>query len=69
VAAEDVAGWAEALASLLDGPDRARERAALGLARAAQFSWDRAARETAAVYQAALERPLALAEPLGLGHE
>lgn len=52
----DVEGWATALERLLGDPEeRARLRAA-GLARAAGFTWDEAARRTADVY-AAVEGP------------
>lgn len=39
----DVAGWAEALAALLDDPRLVRERGAAGRARSAAFGWGRAA--------------------------
>ncbi|HEX7588463.1 MAG TPA: glycosyltransferase family 1 protein, partial [Anaerolineae bacterium] len=51
VSPDDVAGWAKAMHTVLtDGARQAamRER---GLARAKEFSWERAARETFAVYQ------------------
>ena len=48
----DVDGWAAAIERLLgDEDERARLRAA-GIARAGGFTWDEAARRTAAVYAA-----------------
>jgi len=48
---DDVAAWADALAELLGHPAELEEMRARSLARAAQFSWARAARETLAIYQ------------------
>ena len=50
---DDDAGWAAAMRRLLAESERATWRQK-GLARARQFSWERAARETAAVYSAVL---------------
>lgn len=47
---------AKALHDLLMDPDFRQRRERMGLARAAQFSWDRAARETIAVYEKVAER-------------
>lgn len=48
----DVAGWEAALDAILQSPSLATERRAASLARAAEFSWDRTARETLAVLRA-----------------
>jgi glycosyltransferase involved in cell wall biosynthesis len=53
VSPEDVAGWAEAIRTVLTDDARRATMRERGLARAKEFSWDRAARETLAVYQAA----------------
>ncbi|MCB2226932.1 MAG: glycosyltransferase family 4 protein [Desulfarculaceae bacterium] len=47
----DDAALAEALASLAGNPERAGEVKAKGLARAREFSWERAARDTLALYE------------------
>jgi glycosyltransferase involved in cell wall biosynthesis len=47
----DVEAWAEAIEQLWDDEQRRAELGRLGIARASQFSWTRAARETLAVYQ------------------
>ena len=47
---------ADALRMVIASPARRREMAAAGLARAAQFSWDRCATETLEVYQEAAGR-------------
>jgi glycosyltransferase involved in cell wall biosynthesis len=52
---DDEAAWADAIERIFDDPDRAGTLRAAGRARAAQFSWDRTARETAAVYRKLLE--------------
>ncbi len=52
----DVGALAGALARLLDNEPLRRELRARGLARAAQFTWARTARETLAVYTEALRR-------------
>ncbi len=49
----DVSALGDAMVALGHDADLCRERSRLGLARAAQFSWDRAARETLAVYRIA----------------
>lgn len=49
----DSEAWAGALAALLADPDRRAAMRAAGLARAARFTWERAARETVAVYRRA----------------
>ena len=51
---QDVDGWAEAMARLWTDDVLWGELRAKGLERAAQFSWQRAARETLAVYQEAV---------------
>ncbi len=53
----DLAGMAEAVTRLLRNPDERRQWQEKALRKAAQFSWSKAARETAAVYyQAVSER-------------
>ena len=47
----DVAQIADAMRLVLTQPGLAAELRARGLARAAQFSWERTARETIAVYE------------------
>jgi glycosyltransferase involved in cell wall biosynthesis len=47
----DVAAWAEALASLWQDADQRAELSRRGPVQAAFFSWERAARETLAVYR------------------
>jgi glycosyltransferase involved in cell wall biosynthesis len=56
--ANSPAQWVAALSALLENPEKRTELTAAGLARAAQFSWQRTARETLAVYHqaAALRR-------------
>jgi len=54
VGPDDVDGWAAALATVLGDPARARAMARAGRARAGRFTWERAARETAAVYREVL---------------
>jgi glycosyltransferase involved in cell wall biosynthesis len=54
VPAGDVRAWREAMTAMLAEPHSRRERQSLGLARAAQFSWARTARETRAVYEEAV---------------
>lgn len=54
----DAAAWADEIAALWDNEERRAELGRLGLARAHQFSWVRAARETLAVYRRAAERRL-----------
>lgn len=49
----DVAAWADTVEALWDDADARAELGARGPARAAQFSWHRAARETLAVYRRA----------------
>ncbi len=51
----DVRGWAEAMRALLNNPDMLGGRRQASLARAAQFSWARTARETYKVYELAIE--------------
>ncbi|MDQ3928905.1 MAG: glycosyltransferase family 4 protein [Chloroflexota bacterium] len=43
--------WAAALASVLTNPDRAAQLRAAGLRRSADFSWERCAKETIALYK------------------
>jgi glycosyltransferase involved in cell wall biosynthesis len=49
----DLEQIAEALRQILDQPELARSMRDRGIRRAAQFSWERCARETAAAYQVA----------------
>ena len=51
---DNVRALAEAVAALLQDPARLRTLQTRGLARAPQFSWDRAARETLAIFRDAL---------------
>jgi glycosyltransferase involved in cell wall biosynthesis len=51
---DDVDGWVVALSDLLHDPDARAALAAAGHARVSGFSWERCARETAAVYREAL---------------
>lgn len=53
LAPPEAAPFAEALGTVLGDPARRARLRAAGLARAATFSWERAARETLAVYRAA----------------
>jgi glycosyltransferase involved in cell wall biosynthesis len=48
---DDEAGWADAIERVCFDAGHAQALAARGLARAAHYSWDRTARETAAVYR------------------
>jgi glycosyltransferase involved in cell wall biosynthesis len=48
---QDEAAWAEAIQSILENPMTAAELRRKGLQRARQFSWQRAASETLAVYR------------------
>src|SRR5262249_15506183 len=54
VAQDDIGALASAIQALVDSPDRRRSMSACGLARSREFSWDRCARETLAVYRDAL---------------
>ena len=47
----DVQGWAEAISAMLNDEKLRQDLRAKGLARAGQFTWERAARETMAVYE------------------
>jgi glycosyltransferase involved in cell wall biosynthesis len=51
---DDEAGWLGATQRLLEDGTLRRARIAAGRARAAEFGWDRTARETLAVYRAAM---------------
>jgi glycosyltransferase involved in cell wall biosynthesis len=51
---EDEAAITEALMRLRDDPSWRADLVARGLARASEFSWERSARETLAVYRHAL---------------
>ena len=55
VAPDDTRGLAAAIASVLDHPERGREMAARGLARAAGFTWDAAAATLRQAYTRLLE--------------
>jgi glycosyltransferase involved in cell wall biosynthesis len=48
---DDEVGWSDAIERILDDRTHAQSLRAKGLARASQFSWERTARETAAVYR------------------
>ena len=48
---DDVAAWAEAIGRLWRDPDRRAELGRLGRQRAAEFSWERTAAQTLAVYR------------------
>ena len=48
---EEVGAWCAAHEAAAGGPRRGRRLSEKGLRRAQQFSWDRAARETADVYR------------------
>ena len=50
----DVDAWVDALGGLLRNDDARERLVRLGLERASQFSWDRCADATVAVYQEAL---------------
>lgn len=52
----DHASIASAVSLLLDRPDVRREKIETGLKKAAEFSWEKAARQTEAVYRAVLNR-------------
>ncbi|MEP7187760.1 MAG: glycosyltransferase [Roseiflexaceae bacterium] len=56
--------WADQIMALWDDQDRREELGRMGIARAQQFSWNRAARETLKVYRRAVERIVPRAEPL-----
>lgn len=60
----DVGAWADQIESLWDDEDRRKMMGRLARARAEQFSWQRAARETLAVYRRAVARaPRAVTAP------
>jgi glycosyltransferase involved in cell wall biosynthesis len=52
----DAQAWADTIEALWDDTARREELGRLGIARAQRFSWQRAARETLAVYRRAIER-------------
>jgi glycosyltransferase involved in cell wall biosynthesis len=56
--------WADEIMALWDDEDRRAELGRMGVRRAQQFSWHRAARETLKVYRRAVERIVPRAEPL-----
>ena len=56
--------WADEIMALWDDEDRRAELGRMGVARAKQFSWNRAARETLKVYRRAVERIVPRAAPL-----
>jgi glycosyltransferase involved in cell wall biosynthesis len=56
--------WADEIMALWDDEDRRAELGRMGVARAQQFSWNRAARETLKVYRRAVEGIVPRAEPL-----
>jgi glycosyltransferase involved in cell wall biosynthesis len=53
---DDVRGWGEALTRVITNPTLHADLRARGLARAGQFSWETAARQTFEVYEAILNR-------------
>ncbi|MGB9300157.1 MAG: glycosyltransferase, partial [Anaerolineae bacterium] len=53
---QDRGAWVAALTELLENQQLRAELKAKGLARAARFSWQEAARETMAVYRSVLAR-------------
>ncbi len=53
---DEPAAWTAAMHTVLDNPAIADELGAKALERSKQFSWDRAARETLAVYRLVLEK-------------
>jgi|OpeIllAssembly_1097287.scaffolds.fasta_scaffold67587_2 alpha-1,3-rhamnosyl/mannosyltransferase len=59
VSPEDEIGLAAAVSSVLRDSDRQENMRRRGLVRAAAFTWERTARETLAVYRAAVENPCA----------
>ncbi len=65
-APDDERAWARAMTLLGSDPDRRAELRAKGYRQAAQFSWARAARETADVYERALATPHRICE-IGIG--
>jgi glycosyltransferase involved in cell wall biosynthesis len=56
VPADDVEAWSEMLRAVAGNPECRSELSQLGLDRARQFSWDRSAVETLAVYREAAAR-------------
>jgi glycosyltransferase involved in cell wall biosynthesis len=54
VVPDDVDGWADALATLIDDGDARRRLGQAGRERAAGFSWERTIRETREVYAEAV---------------
>jgi alpha-1,3-rhamnosyl/mannosyltransferase len=54
VSPDDIDGWVDALTDLLGDADARAALVAAGRARVANYSWERCARETAAVYREAL---------------
>ena len=54
VSPDDIDGWVDALTDLLGDADARAALVAAGSARVANYSWERCARETAAVYREAL---------------
>lgn len=77
VGPDDVAGWADILQALLSDPSKRALLVNQGLQRAAEFTWKRAADETAAVYREAAQagvrrpalRPLPGARPVPGGQD
>jgi glycosyltransferase involved in cell wall biosynthesis len=48
--------WADAICNLMESDSRAEELRRKGLARARQFTWERAARQTLEVYKKVAKR-------------
>jgi glycosyltransferase involved in cell wall biosynthesis len=57
VAPDDVAGWAAALARLLNDANLRADLRARGLQRAARFAWRQVAAETLALYEQVAKEP------------
>jgi glycosyltransferase involved in cell wall biosynthesis len=56
-ATEDVASWSSTIGEVLENPTLRADLSQRGLRRAAEFSWERCARETVAAYEQALVQP------------
>jgi glycosyltransferase involved in cell wall biosynthesis len=56
VGPDEIEGWADALEEVLDSRERSAEMRTAGYARAAQFSWEKCAAQTRAVYTQVVRR-------------
>ena len=54
--AHDVSGWSQALADLIENPERVQDLRARSLRRAREFSWEKTAQQTREVYLEAVRR-------------